>query len=60
MYYQFYVVYTWGNIYFKGAAIVKQPKPSVQPSQNIASISCGNNHVAAVDSYGDLFMLGSN
>ena len=39
---------------------MKQSKPTPQPAQNIAFISCGNNHVAAVDSYGDCFMMGSN
>lgn len=54
------LVYTWGNIYFKGSPLTKQAKPTVQPGQNIKSISCGNNHVTAVDNYGDLFVLGSN
>lgn len=39
---------------------MKQAKPTVQPGQNIKNISCGNNHVTAVDAYGDLFVLGSN
>lgn len=55
-----YAVYTWGNIYYKGSPIIKQQKPSLQPAKNIVGISCGNNHVAAVDAYGDLFMQGSN
>ncbi|MCB0371108.1 MAG: hypothetical protein KDD45_17240 [Bdellovibrionales bacterium] len=60
MYAIFDLVYTWGNIYYKGTPIIKQQKPNVQPGQNIVAISCGNNHTAAVDTYGDLFMLGSN
>lgn len=54
------LVYMWGNIQYKGSNIFKQPKPSVMPGQNIKYFSCGNSHVAAVDAYGDLFMLGSN
>ena len=60
MYILLYVVYTWGNIFFKGTPIIKQQKPTVQPGQNIVSFSCGNNHVTAVDKYGDMFVLGSN
>lgn len=54
------VVYAWGNIYYKGSSIFKQMKPTAMPGQNIISISCGNSHITAVDSYGDLFMMGSN
>lgn len=60
MYHRYYSVYSWGNIQYKGANLLKQGKPTPQPAQNIAYISCGNNHVAAVDSYGDCFMMGSN
>ena len=60
MYFRFNIVYTWGNIYFKGSPLLKTTKPTVQPGQNIVNISCGNNHVAAVDAYGDMFVLGSN
>jgi alpha-tubulin suppressor-like RCC1 family protein len=60
MYAYFNLVYTWGNISFKGSNIYKQAQPYPQPSQNIVSVSCGHSHVAAVDVYGDLFMLGSN
>lgn len=45
---------------YKGSGLIKQPRPAVQPGQNISSISCGNNHVAVVDKYGDMFVLGSN
>jgi len=45
---------------YKGSGLIKQQKPILQPGQNIANISCGNNHVAVVDNYGDLFMMGSN
>ena len=60
MYFSPYLVYTWGVICFKGAPILKQAKPTAQPGQKITNISCGNNHVTAVDAYGDLFVLGSN
>lgn len=60
MYFHSYLVYTWGNIYLKGAPLIKLSKPTPQPGQNITHVSCGNNHVTAVDAYGDMFVLGSN
>jgi alpha-tubulin suppressor-like RCC1 family protein len=60
MYFNTYLVYTWGNIYHKGSNIYKQAQPFVQPGQNISSLSCGHSHITAVDAYGDVFVLGSN
>jgi alpha-tubulin suppressor-like RCC1 family protein len=45
---------------FKGSLIYRQQTPFAQPAQNITSIACGNSHIIAVDSYGDVFALGSN
>ena len=54
------LVYTWGNILYKGSNIYKQQQPSPQPGQNIVEISCGHSHIVSVDAYGDVFVLGSN
>jgi alpha-tubulin suppressor-like RCC1 family protein len=45
---------------FKGTPIYRQAQPYQQPAQNTISVACGSSHVAAVDAYGDVFMLGSN
>ena len=58
--YLFIVVYTWGNISYKGASIYKQAQPTIQPAQNTVSISCGSNHIVSADTYGDVFVMGSN
>jgi alpha-tubulin suppressor-like RCC1 family protein len=50
----------WGTINFKGSNLFKQAQPQLQPAQNIYSISCGNSHVVAIDTYGDAFVIGSN
>jgi alpha-tubulin suppressor-like RCC1 family protein len=54
------LVYTWGSMSFKGTPIYRQAQPYQQPAQNTISVACGSSHVAAVDAYGDVFMLGSN
>ena len=60
MYVLSYLVYTWGNILYKGTHIIKQQQPYLQPAQNIVGISCGLNHLVAIDRYGDSFVFGSN
>lgn len=60
MYALAYLVYTWGNISYKGSPIYRQAQPYQQPTQNTVSISCGSSHIVSVDAYGDAFVLGSN
>jgi alpha-tubulin suppressor-like RCC1 family protein len=60
MYLIYNIVYTWGNILYKGTAIIKQQQPYLQPAQSITNISCGLNHIVSIDRYGDAFVLGSN
>lgn len=60
MYLPPHIVYTWGTITHKGATLYKQAQPYQQPIGNISSIACGWSHAVAVDSYGDVFVMGSN
>lgn len=60
MYFIVYLVYTWGNIFHKGAVIIKQQQLYLQPAQGIVGISCGLNHLVSIDRYGDSFVFGSN
>ena len=60
MYFIHNLVFSWGRIEIKGAAIYSQSKPQMQDSKNIVKFSCGNSHTVALDSDGYAYALGNN